>query len=55
MICAPDGGIIDDLIVYRLGDQRFLVVANAGNASPCREELAVGSPAGGPCSTTVRW
>ena len=33
MICAPDGGIIDDLIVYRLGETRFLVVANAGNAA----------------------
>ncbi|HEX5824973.1 MAG TPA: hypothetical protein VFY18_11000, partial [Candidatus Limnocylindrales bacterium] len=32
MICAPDGGIIDDLIVYRLGPDRFLVVANASNA-----------------------
>ena len=32
MICAPDGGIIDDLIVYRLAEDRFLVVANAGNA-----------------------
>ena len=30
MICAPDGGIIDDLIVYRLGEASFLVVANAG-------------------------
>lgn len=26
-------GIIDDLIVTRLGDQRFMVVANAGNAA----------------------
>ena len=33
MICAPDGGIIDDLIVYRLAEDRFLVVANAGNAA----------------------
>jgi aminomethyltransferase len=40
MICAPDGGVIDDLIVYRLGEQRFLVVANAGNASIVSEELA---------------
>ncbi|MGP8001220.1 MAG: glycine cleavage system aminomethyltransferase GcvT [Streptosporangiaceae bacterium] len=31
MICAPDGGILDDLIVYRLADQEFLVVANAAN------------------------
>ncbi|MFF5335042.1 glycine cleavage system aminomethyltransferase GcvT [Streptomyces sp. NPDC013181] len=32
MICAEDGGILDDLIVYRLGDTEYLVVANAGNA-----------------------
>ena len=32
MIAAPDGGVIDDLIVYRLGDQEWLVVANASNA-----------------------
>ncbi|MDP9482334.1 MAG: glycine cleavage system aminomethyltransferase GcvT [Chloroflexota bacterium] len=32
MICAPDGGVLDDLIVYRLAEARFLVVANASNA-----------------------
>lgn len=31
LICAPDGGVIDDLIVYRLGETEFLIVANAGN------------------------
>jgi aminomethyltransferase len=31
MICAPDGGVLDDLIVYRLADSEFLVVANAAN------------------------
>jgi aminomethyltransferase len=31
MICAPDGGVLDDLIVYRLDDTEFLVVANAAN------------------------
>jgi aminomethyltransferase len=36
MICNKDGGIIDDLIVYRLGDDSFLVIANAGN----RHEVA---------------
>jgi aminomethyltransferase len=40
MICAPDGGIIDDLIVYRLADERFLVVANAGNATVVSDTLA---------------
>src|ERR1700678_3159858 len=32
MICAEDGGIVDDLIVYRLSGTEFLVVANAANA-----------------------
>ncbi|MFE3515618.1 glycine cleavage system aminomethyltransferase GcvT [Streptomyces sp. NPDC059166] len=32
MIVAEDGGILDDLIVYRLGDSEYMVVANAGNA-----------------------
>jgi aminomethyltransferase len=40
MIVAPDGGVIDDLIVYRLGPQRFLVVANASNAPVVSDELA---------------
>lgn len=31
MIVAADGGIIDDLITYRLGDEEFLVVPNASN------------------------
>ena len=33
MICQPDGGILDDLIVYRLADARYLVVANGANAA----------------------
>ncbi len=40
MLCAEDGGIIDDLIVYRLGEHRYLVVANAGNATIVSDELA---------------
>ena len=40
MICAADGGIIDDLIVYRLGEESFLVVANAGNAAIVSDALA---------------
>jgi len=40
MICAPDGGVVDDLIVYRLGTERYLVVANASNAHVVSDELA---------------
>ncbi len=40
MICADDGGVIDDLVVYRLADDRFLVVANASNAGVVAAELS---------------
>ena len=39
MICAPDGGVIDDLIVYRLTETQYLVVANAANAATVAAEL----------------
>jgi len=31
VMCKPDGGIVDDLIVYRLSAEKFLIVYNAGN------------------------
>jgi aminomethyltransferase len=40
MIVAPDGGILDDLIIYRLADERFMVVANASNAGVVSDTLA---------------
>jgi aminomethyltransferase len=39
MICAPDGGVLDDLVVYRLGEQEFLVIANAANTPVVYDEL----------------
>ncbi|MEU9271266.1 glycine cleavage system aminomethyltransferase GcvT [Streptomyces sp. NPDC048251] len=39
MICRPDGGILDDLIVYRLADTEFMVVANASNAQVVLDAL----------------
>ena len=32
MLCNPDGGVIDDLLVYRLDDRTFMLVVNAGTA-----------------------
>jgi aminomethyltransferase len=29
-ICRPDGGTLDDLIIYRLGEARYMIVVNAG-------------------------
>jgi len=40
LICAPDGGVIDDLIVYRTAPERFLVVPNASNREVVAAELA---------------
>jgi aminomethyltransferase len=40
MMCLPEGGIQDDLIVYRLAEERFMVVANASNASAVSDALA---------------
>jgi len=40
MICFPEGGVLDDLIVYRLGDERFMIVANASNAGAVSDALA---------------
>ena len=42
LICDEAGGIIDDAIVYRLGEERFLLVANAANADRV-------------CAWTERW
>jgi len=40
MICATDGGVIDDLIAYRLAASEYLIVANASNTSIVAGELA---------------
>jgi aminomethyltransferase len=39
MICAADGGVLDDLVVYRTGPQEFLVIANAANTAVVHEQL----------------
>jgi aminomethyltransferase len=40
MICDAGGGVLDDLIVYRLAAETYLVVANAANAATVLAELA---------------
>ena len=39
LLCAPDGGTIDDLIVYRLGAERLMLCVNASNIEVDREWL----------------
>jgi aminomethyltransferase len=39
MLCAQDGGVLDDLVIYRQGPERFMVVANAANTAVVLAEL----------------
>lgn len=39
LLLARDGGILDDLVVYRTGKDRYLVVANASNRELVAREL----------------
>nr|WP_227497217.1 glycine cleavage system aminomethyltransferase GcvT [Planctomonas psychrotolerans] len=39
LLLTPDGGIVDDVVVYRLADDDFLVVANASNRGAAVQEL----------------
>ncbi|MFV0632913.1 glycine cleavage system aminomethyltransferase GcvT [Demequina sp.] len=39
MLCAPDGGVLDDLVVYRRDFDHFMVVANAANRVMVAQEL----------------
>jgi aminomethyltransferase len=39
MLCDADGGIIDDVIIYRLDDDRVWIVCNAGNRAAVLGQL----------------
>ena len=40
LVLADDGGIVDDVIVYRTGEDYFLVIANAGNRDAVAQAFA---------------
>lgn len=37
LVCYPDGGIVDDCIVYRFGDERYIICTNASNTEKAYE------------------
>jgi aminomethyltransferase len=39
MITAPDGGVLDDLVVYRRSEPEYLVIANAANTATVVDQL----------------
>jgi aminomethyltransferase len=46
MLCNADGGVIDDLIVYRWADDEVFIIPNASNAASVVAVLVAGAPAG---------
>jgi aminomethyltransferase len=46
MVCNHEGGIKDDIFVYRLGDRRFLICVNASNREKIISWLFTKSPQG---------
>ena len=46
-MCAPDGGTVDDLVVYRLNQNTFLLVVNAANRDTDYAWMVSQLPAGG--------
>jgi aminomethyltransferase len=50
--CNEQGTILDDLIIYRLGDQSWMIVCNASNRAKIAKH--VGSAASGQCSFADR-
>ncbi|WP_280293614.1 glycine cleavage system aminomethyltransferase GcvT [Nocardia abscessus] len=46
LCCAPDGGVIDDLIAYYAGDDEIFLVPNAANTAAVVAELRKAAPDG---------
>lgn len=46
LMCYPDGGVVDDLLVYKLEDQHYMLVVNASNIDKdwawLQEHMALG-------------
>lgn len=46
LACNSDGGVIDDLIAYRLADTEVLLIPNAANSAAVHDALVAAAPAG---------
>lgn len=46
LMCYPDGGVVDDILVYRLGPEHFFLVVNAVNTDKDYQWLARHQTAG---------
>jgi len=46
LLCNEAGGVVDDLIAYKIGEDDVLLIPNAANAATVAGRLAAGLPAG---------
>jgi aminomethyltransferase len=46
LCCASDGGVLDDIIAYRVSDDELLLMPNAANAATVLGRLAAAAPDG---------
>lgn len=46
LLCAPDGGVLDDIIAYRLSDDEVLLIPNAANNATVVAALRAEAPSG---------
>ncbi len=44
-MCYEDGGVVDDLMIYRLDDKKFMLVVNAANTEKDHEWVLENAPA----------
>ncbi len=45
LMCYPDGGVVDDLIVYRISSEKYFLVLNAANIEKDFTWITSGNPA----------
>ncbi|MDY7027339.1 MAG: glycine cleavage system aminomethyltransferase GcvT [Spirochaetota bacterium] len=43
-MCYPDGGVVDDLLIYRYSPEKYLLVVNASNSDKDYEWITRGNP-----------
>ncbi|MCT2981147.1 glycine cleavage system aminomethyltransferase GcvT [Propionibacterium freudenreichii] len=46
LLCTPEGGVVDDMIAYLLGDGDVFLIPNAANNTTVAQILAEGAPEG---------
>ncbi|MBI4637332.1 MAG: glycine cleavage system aminomethyltransferase GcvT, partial [Candidatus Rokubacteria bacterium] len=55
LLCSPDGGIVDDLTLYRVGPEHFMLTVNAANIAKDWAWVTEGSAAHRPAGARARW